>query len=326
MGEVIPLYVMETTEKYGTENPHDKLFKDLLDDKEELKEFIKQFLGINIQEEQIEKCNNSYITNKYEMYQADMVYKIRGKYVYILIEHQSTVDVNMPYRMLNYYAQVLKESIKTNTINEYPLIIPIVLYTGNKNWRVETEYSKKINSYKTIKKYINMKYELVDINEYTEDELLKKDTVLSYAMLIEKNRGKESLIKVLEKISNRCDTNKNKEKMQRIINYILYPILEEDTEKIIEKFKIKEEMTMKTAQDYIREEIRELKRKAQEEGLREGRKEGRKQGRKLGRKQGRKEGISSIITNMIKNNIKVEEIKKYTGIEEKEIEKIVANM
>ena len=326
MGEIIPLYVMETTQKYGIENPHDKLFKDLLDDTEELKAFVKQFIGINIQEEHIEKCNNSYITNQYEMYQADMVYKITGKYVYILIEHQSTVDANMPYRMLNYYGEVLKESMKTNTINEYPLIIPIVLYTGSKSWRVETEYSKKINSYKTIEKYINMKYELVDINKYTEEELLKKDTVLSYAMLIEKNRGKESLIKVLEKISNRCDTNKNREKMQKIINYILYPILEQDTEKIIEKFKIKEEMTMKTAQDYIREEIRELKRKAQEEGLREGRQKGIEEGRKEGRKEGKKEGVSSIIINMIKNNVKVEEIKKYTGIEEKEIENIVANM
>lgn len=56
MSKIIPLRVMESFEKYGTENAHDKLFKDLLDDENELKEFITQFIGINILSEEIEKC------------------------------------------------------------------------------------------------------------------------------------------------------------------------------------------------------------------------------------------------------------------------------
>lgn len=302
MSKIIPLRAMESLEKYGTENAHDKLFKDLLDDENELKEFITQFIGINILSEEIEKCNNSYITKQYKRYEADMVYRIKGKDVYILIEHQSTVDVNMPYRIVNYYGELLKEAINETTTNSYPLIIPIVLYTGERNWKIETEYSKKVYEYKTSKKYIKLEYELVDINKYTEEELLQKNTLLTYAMLIEKNRGKEPLINILEKISSRCNTNKNKKEMQRIINYLLYPILQENTKEMIGKFKIEEEMDMKTAQDYIREEMREL------------------------RKEGIKEGINTIIINMIKNKVKIEEIKKYTGVEEKEIEKIVANM
>lgn len=73
MGKVIPIEIMEPLGKYEIENPHDKLFKDLLDDEKELKEFVTEFIGINIQLEEIEKCNSSYITNQYEMYQADMV-------------------------------------------------------------------------------------------------------------------------------------------------------------------------------------------------------------------------------------------------------------
>lgn len=216
----------------------------------------------------------------------------------------------MPYRMFNYYRETLKEVKNERTENMYPLIIPIVLYTGERNWKIETEYSRKINKYKGSKKYIKLEYELVDINQYTEDELLDKNSILSYAMLIEKNRGKESLLKVLEKISRKCDTNKNKEKMLRIINYILSPILKEDKENVMEKFKIKEEINMKTAQDYIREEMQEIERRGIEKG----------------RREARKEGITSVILNMIKNNMKIEEIKKYTGVEEKEIEKIAANI
>lgn len=342
MGKIISMQIMEPLGKYEVENPHDKLFKDLLDDEEELKEFVTQFVGINIQLEEIEKCNSSYITNQYEMYQADMVYKIKEKDVYILIEHQSTVDENMPYRMFNYYGETLKETKNEITENIYPLIIPIVLYTGERNWKVETEYSRRINEYRASKKYIKLEYELVDINKYTEEELLNKNSLLSYAMLIEKNRGKESLLKILEKISKRCYTNKNREKMLRIINYILSPILGEDKEIVMEKFKMKEGINMKTAQDYIREEMQEIERRGIEKGRREAIEEFAKQKsmktaqdyireemqeiKDKAKKKGIKEGITSVILNMIENNMKIEEIKKYTGVSEKEIEKIASNM
>lgn len=55
MGKVIPIEIMEPLGKYEIENPHDKLFKDLLDDETELKKFVTEFIGINIQLEEIEK-------------------------------------------------------------------------------------------------------------------------------------------------------------------------------------------------------------------------------------------------------------------------------
>lgn len=345
MAKILQLFVREEQEIYCVNNPHDKLFKDLLDDADELKRFVKEYIGINILDEELEKSNTEYITDQYKMYKSDMVYKIKQRNVYILIEHQSTVDKNMPYRMLNYCNRKLKEieNQKGGILEKYPLIIPIVLYTGDRKWNVEKKYSKKVEKYGTNKNYIELQYELIDINQYTEEELLKKNTILSYAMLIEKNRGKESLIKILEKISKNCDTNCKKEKMQKIINYILQPILQEDTEKMIKKFKKdKEELDMKTAQDYIREEIRELKRKAIEEGraegikkgikkgmkegIKEGRKEGRREGRKEGREKGKTEGISYVIINMLRNKVELDKIKEYTGMDEKEIQKIAANM
>lgn len=50
-----------------------------------------------------------------------------------------------------------------------------------------------------------------------------------------------------------------------------------------------------------------------------------KEGIKEGIEEGQKR-INSIVINMIKNNVKVKEIEKYTGINEKEIKKIAANM
>lgn len=96
------------------------------------------------------------------------------------------------------------------------------------------------------------------------------------------------------------------EKLVKIIQYILSPILKEDTENVANEFKIKEEWTMKTLQDYFLAEWTKLKEEKLEEGM--------------------KEGMKIIVLNMLKNEVEIEKIKKYTGIKEEEIKKIAANM
>lgn len=299
------------------ENQHDKLFKDLLNDKQEVKNFLFDYLNINIKTKEIERCSNSYISEKYGILEADIVYKIKDENIYILIEHQSSVDEIMSYRILNYCTQILKEQTNNKQLRnknyKFPLIIPVVLYTGERKWTVERNFSQKIENNNNEKVYMEMKYELIDINQYSEEELLQKNTAISYGLLIEKNKGKDSLINILNKIALNCTNKETSQKMQKIIQYLLYPILENDTEKMVKKFRIKEEFDMKTAQDYIREEIAEIRR----QGIEEGRKEGRKEG---------KEKVKFIILNMIKNKVEIEKIKEYTGIKEEEIQKIVANM
>lgn len=67
---------------------------------------------------------------------------------------------------------------------------------------------------------------------------------------------------------------------------------------------------MKTLQDYFLAEWTKLKKEKMEEG----------------RKEGMKEGMKIVVLNMARNKVNIEEIKKYTGIEEEEIQEIVSNM
>lgn len=307
--------------KFKIENYHDKMFKDLFNDKEDVKRFLLDYINFNIGNRELEKCSNSYISGKYKSYEADIVYKVKDESIYFLIEHQSTIDERMPYRILNYCIEIFKQEIDMKKYRNkdymYPLIIPIVLYTGKRKWQVQKNFSAKIKYSNNQEKYIEMKYELVDVNDYNEQELLDKNTAISYAMMIEKAKEREALMRTLLKISNASDNENVNKKLVKIIKYILSPILKEDSENITNKFKIREEWTMKTLQDYFLAEWTKLK----EEKLEEGRKEGRKKGRE----EGKKEGIKIIVLNMLKNNVEIKKIKEYTGMEEEEIQKIVAN-
>ena len=103
----------EESEEYhltNLNNMHDKLFRDLLSDKKELSQFLEKYLNLKVPEEELEKYNSSFITKNYENREADIIYKLKGKKVYVLIEHQSRKDNKMPYRMLNYNLEIIKDT------------------------------------------------------------------------------------------------------------------------------------------------------------------------------------------------------------------------
>ena len=84
------------------EKKHDKIFKEIFQDKEELRRFLSRYIGVEVESSNLEQCNTNFITPKYEYKNADIVYKEKNKEVYYLIEQQTKVDYDMPYRMLKY--------------------------------------------------------------------------------------------------------------------------------------------------------------------------------------------------------------------------------
>lgn len=56
-----------TVSKVRTQK-HDKTFKEVLKDKKEMSEFLKQFIELEVNVEQLQIYNGEFINNKYEKY------------------------------------------------------------------------------------------------------------------------------------------------------------------------------------------------------------------------------------------------------------------
>ena len=226
---VIILECGEDKADYLISNPnnmHDKLFRDLLNDKKDLADFLNKYLEIKVQMEELEKYNSSYITKNYENNEADIVYKIKNKKIYFLVEHQSTVDNSMPFRILNYNLEIIKDTTDINRVKrknyKYAKIIPIVIYTGNKKWNVSKSFSELQEKFDS-NNYLELTYKLIDINNYSKEELLEGNTMIEKAMLIEKCKNQDELVKTIEKILFQTDFNNLKEvgTIKRIVQYSL---------------------------------------------------------------------------------------------------------
>lgn len=191
--------------------PHDKTIKTILEQKEEATYLINKVLKlpekrIELKPEDIEKYNRKFVTKTFENSEADIIYKMKSKDVLFLIEHQSKVDYSMPYRIMKYSVEIIENAIDTEKMNtkgyQYPSIYPIIIYTGKEKWKVDTQFNNLQQNLYDTEEVEFTKYNLVDINLISEQELIEDKSFLSKIFLIEKSRTEKDVVNSLTTFSN----------------------------------------------------------------------------------------------------------------------------
>ena len=251
---------------------------------------------------------------------ADIVYKIKNKNAFILIEHQSSVDIKMPYRILRYKCAIIESAIDKKRFKEQgykiPTVIPIVLYTGKRKWK-----KLSINDIEeTIEGYQEnwLEYTLIDANKFSKEKLLEDNLIISKAMLIEKSKNKEELYKNIEDIIN-IQKEKNTFDNLQLEKLIKYELSETKDKNIMNEFieKIRNiegrDGIMTNASRIINREIRKQRKAGLEQGL--------EKGLEQGLEQGFKQGIIQI-AKKLKREMSIKDISRITGLTEQEIENL----
>lgn len=293
------------------EKKHDKMFRNILSRKTEMTKFLNEFLHLKekIQETEIVQCQTDFITKQHKNKHSDIIYKLREKPVYFLVEHQSTIDRDMPLRIWEYVGEIMrKESILQKTYLRkdkiYPVVVPIIVYTGFRTWRLKTNFAQYQYQIKNYYNYeINLNYNLIAVQNYSFEELFDKNTLFGSIMIIEKCREVKELNQQLDKIIEKMKDLKDLEAIAEIItNVIAFRMGEEKARKILEKITRKEELGMSPLTKMLLDLEYKNWKKGEKEGLRE--------------------GFKKITKNMLESGESDEKIIKYTGISHEELAKI----
>ena len=99
--------------------PHDGFFRVAMSDLRVAKDLLKAHLPAKLVQQidwdTLQITNKSYVDRHLKQIFSDMVYKcmLQGKeaYIFLLIEHQSTPDPLMPFRVLEYDVRICREYI-----------------------------------------------------------------------------------------------------------------------------------------------------------------------------------------------------------------------
>ena len=242
----------------------------------------------------------------YHKLKNDVSCIINGK-ILVLIEHQSTINENMPLRCLEYVVELYKQILDAESKYGKKLIkIPTpefyVLYNGTAQYKArETLCLSKAFMQEQKDFKLELKVEVININHPDNKDFLSSCEILK--------EYKEFVDKVVE------FTNKHgREGFDMAIEYcikngILEPYLKENS---------KEVRNMLTTEYNYETELKVVRREAREEGIRRGIRKGRMEGRM----EGKEEGLITTATKMKNENCEVAFIQKITGLSRETIEKL----
>jgi predicted transposase YdaD len=187
---------------------HDKGFRSLFSRAsfflELLRFCVKEPWIAHLVPENLEMIKTTFILPDFEKREADIIYKLkavpdRPVYFYCLMELQSSPDFFMPVRLLVYmvclWIDLLKNiplEVRSRQDFRLPVIIPLVLYNGGDRWRVPLEFAEIYEDIGAGKEHlINFKYHLIDVNRYTEAELLELQNLIGAVFLIDRKGTSE---------------------------------------------------------------------------------------------------------------------------------------
>lgn len=189
---------------------HDKVFKSALADSRVARDFLEQHLPLNVQAaidfNTLRITNESYITKELAAFSSDIVYQVCLKetdqlaYVYILIEHQSSINPVMPFRLWNYCALIWDKYLKQTQANTLPLIFPLVFYHGDAPYSGPRKIADLIQAPKDlIESALFGAFHLVDTHEISDDELRQRRWagIIQYALKHVNNRNSNRLVETI---------------------------------------------------------------------------------------------------------------------------------
>ena len=164
-------------------NPHDQFFRRAMTHKQVARAFLTTWLPQELTElvnfEILESQTRSYINDINKESAVDVLFKTKiaeqEAYLYLLLEHQSTPDPLMPFRILKYVCNVIDHHLKTHKTNKIPLVYPMVVYHGKQKYTCSNDINDLVNAPKElVQKYFLKPFQLLDLGQI-DDEILKQE-------------------------------------------------------------------------------------------------------------------------------------------------------
>lgn len=189
--------------------------------------------------------NRRFISDTLREQESDIVFSVpfrRGSkteelLIYILIEHQSTVDVTMGVRVLSYMTELWAAQRRVWESDNVPrserrlrLILPIVFYTGEQRWNTPLTLAGIMDIPEDLSRFVPT-FDTLFLNVKGTDEatLTKTNHPLGWLLTVlqKENADKEAMHRALERAMshlNMLDALEAEQRQQALI-YLLLLIL-----------------------------------------------------------------------------------------------------
>lgn len=212
-----------------TATPHDAVFKKYLTRKTTAEDFLKIYLPPEL----LQQCDmrslaiesGSFIEEDLRAYYADILYSMQtlsGKgYIYVVIEHQSSPEKNMPLRLLRYALEAMQQHLEKGN-KSLPLVIPVLFYHGKATpYPYSMNWLHGFSDPQLAQDIYTSSFPLADIT-VLDDDKIEKHRGIAMLEMMQKHIRERDLMVIAEKLGRLMAKGYNsQEQLRASINYLL---------------------------------------------------------------------------------------------------------
>lgn len=314
--------------KSTTSTPHDAVFKTFLRHPETARDFLEIHLPAALRKlcdlRTLKLESTSFIEDDLRAFYSDVLWSLKTEdgegYIYVIIEHQSTPDAHMAFRLMRYAMAAMQQHLDAGH-QRLPLVVPMLFYHGaDSPYPFSLNWLDEFTDPALARKLYTAAFPLVDITVIPDDEIMQHRRI-ALLELIQKHIRQRDLTGLVEQFASLLVSGcANDRQLKALFNYLYrqhghLPRFSLLLEEVAERVPQHKERIMTVAERFRNAILRK--------GIRQGKYEGIQEGRQEGLAEGQRAAARRIAGLMLAEGIDRQTVQRLTGLSAEELQSVM---
>jgi len=255
--------------------------------------------------------SGSFVEDDLRQYFSDVLYSLKTTagegYVHVLIEHQSSPDKHMAFRLMRYAVAAMQRHLESGH-KKLPLVIPVLFYTGKRSpYPYSTRWLNEFDEPALAGKLYSSAFPLVDVTVIPDDEIASHRSMAALTLL-QKHIHQRDLTELTDRLAPILLAGYlSSSQVISLVHYIVQAGETADAESFVR------ELAQRVPQhgDALMTIAQQLEQKGIQKGIQLGRQEGRN--------EGMLEGKLEVARTMLQNGLDRNIVMQMTGLTEDDL-------
>jgi recombination-promoting nuclease RpnB len=305
--------------KKTTPVPHDAAFKAFLTHPATARDFIELHLPAELRAvcdlSTLKLESGSFVEEDLRQYFSDVLYSLKTTagdgYIQVLIEHQSSPDKHMAFRLMRYAVAAMQRHLDSGH-KKLPLVIPVLFYTGKRSpYPFSTRWLDEFDDPQLAGTLYSSAFPLVDVTVIPDDDIMNHRSMAALTLL-QKHIHRRDLADLLDQLAATLVTGHlTGQQLVSLINYLVQTGETSDAETFVRN------LAQRVPQH--EDELMTIAQQLEQKGIEKGIQLGEQKGRQEGKLEGERDATLKIARTMLKSGLDRSTVMKMTGLTEEEL-------
>lgn len=309
--------------KNGTPTPHDATFRQFLSQPT----IARDFMALHLPAEFLALCDldtlklesGAFVEQDLRQYFSDILYSLKTTsrddgYIHVLIEHQSSPDRHMAFRLMRYAIAAMQRHLDAGH-KKLPLVIPVLFYSGKRSpYPYSTRWLDEFSIPAFASRLYSNAFPLVDVTVIPDEDIVGHRSMAALTLL-QKHIHQRDLAELIDKLAPVILAGYlSSSQVISLVNYLLQAGETADADLFVR--------TLAQRVPQHEDALMTIAQQLEQKGIEKGLQLGEQRGLVKGRSEGERSAAQKIARTMLQNGLPHSLVAEMTGLSDDDLAQI----